>query len=273
MKKIIFLIFILLILLPSFLIFSLVMLIIEEIIIYISCKRYNYFFVKKSVVYILGYLSKIFINCIINKEFNKQDNFKILKKNSYFLISNHISFLDCLIILSLIYKYNINLKFLVKKNIFWQIPILGQILYFLNFPFLLRNKNNKDLLELDNKCSKNNNPQIIIIFPEGSRISHNKIKNSYYKNLLNAKSGGLYFLFNKLKIYNIIDFTIIYYYKISLLNIFLPNKKIITHIKRKNIVLNNEMLKNRKRFNNWLNALWYKKDRYISSMKKNFKHT
>ena len=142
------------------------------------------------------------------------------KDKWHFIIANHQTSID-IVILQHIFRRKIPFpKFVIKKELFW-VPILGPCWWMLDFPFVTRRKqsNNqspsKDFKTLESTCDKlQQTPSSIISFLEGTRFTNKKSKksNSPYKHLLRPKSGSFSLILNHMeqKIDQIIDVTIVY---------------------------------------------------------------
>ena len=159
----------------------------------------------------------------------------------YLVIANHQSWSDIIIILFVLNHRAAPLKFFMKKELAWQLPIIGLACKAIGFPMLSRHskdaikKNpelkNKDKASTIQACqSVKKHPSSLIIFPEGSRFTEKKKakQQSPYQHLLKPKAGGvamtLHGIDDQLK--GIIDITIDYgarQSQISLLN-FLSGK-------------------------------------------------
>jgi 1-acyl-sn-glycerol-3-phosphate acyltransferase len=141
----------------------------------------------------------------------------------YLVISNHQSWADIIIILFLLERKIAPLKFFMKKELAWQLPIIGLACKAIGFPMLSRHtkeaikKNpelkNKDRESMINACaSVKKNPSSLIIFPEGSRLTRLKQakQDSPYPYLLKPKAGGVAMIVNGVKdnLQGILDITI-----------------------------------------------------------------
>jgi len=206
------------------------------------------------------------------------------------LICNHVSSMDFLIILTFLQSININnFNFVLKKEIEY-IPGFGLIMY-ANSDIKLNRDWNLDKINLekqvDNIINNNiNKKQVILIFPEGTRLTTKKLldgqqysmKNNLniFNNLLVPKSKGLWFLINALKnknkLGNIWDITIAIP---NILNKTSKSNGIIEGIKYKNIYLNITLInlleeyKNQDKIKEWLLNLWINKDNYLDNYKEN----
>ena len=121
----------------------------------------------------------------------------------YVLISNHVSWIDILV-LGKVFRGKIPpLKFFMKKALLWQLPIGGLACYAMGYPFMSRHthaeiKKNPSLKGKDVETTKKacrtlrNFPSTLINFSEGTRFTEKKKERqeSPYKNLLKPRAGG-----------------------------------------------------------------------------------
>ena len=208
-----------------------------------------------------------------------------LKPNGWYLvIANHSSWLDILIA-GIFFSFKIPaLKFFLKKELRWGLPISGIACHLAGFPFLdrkqtkrsknkrSREKTPKDIQTAQNTCHKLlENPSTLIIFPEGTRFSCDKqqLQKSPYSRLLKPKSTGIGTIINEMhtKLDGIIDLTLDYTpEKVSVWG-FLCGKLKYINISYRVIPITSELLgeystdrEYRRRLQAWLNEVWAKKD-------------
>lgn len=177
------------------------------------------------------------------------------------------------------------LKFFMKRELLWMLPVAGVACWLMGFPFVSRyskeylkkhpEKAGKDLENTKRACEKfKDQPLTIINYIEGTRFTKAKHQRqaSPYKHLLKPRAGGFAFVLEALEghIDYIINTTIIY-----------PDPK--TNLwqfmcgKTKKIIVCYEVLpvtkdllgdyyhdkKFRIHIQHWLNQLWHEKDRLI----------
>ena len=153
---------------------------------------------------------------------------KLKKKDWYFVLSNHQSWVDILSLQTVLNRKIPMLKFFLKKQLIW-VPFLGFAWWALDFPFMKRYSKKKLLkkphlkgkdVEITRKaCAKfKRTPVAIMNFVEGTRFSplKNKIQNIHLKRLLSPKAGGVIYVLETMGEYlhSIIDVTIVYPEKI-----------------------------------------------------------
>jgi 1-acyl-sn-glycerol-3-phosphate acyltransferase len=210
----------------------------------------------------------------------------------YLLISNHQSWADILI-LQYIFSGKIPpLKFFLKKELLWTLPIASWACWLLDFPFMHRYSKtkltkhpelkNKDIEETKKASIKfKTTPTTVANFIEGTRFSQEKRESqtSSYQYLLRPKAAGMAFSLAVLGdfFHKILNVTIIYPpHQVSLLD-FLSGKikKIIVDIET--IPITKDWLgdyENDRQFRIYfqkkLNELWEEKDLLIKTQLKNF---
>lgn len=209
------------------------------------------------------------------------------KKGWYFLMSNHRSWLDILV-LQISFNGKIPmLKFFMKQELLWTLPIGGLVCYMLDFPFMKRHskeylrkhpeQRDKDMQTTKHKCEKfKDMPTSIMNFLEGTRFTSKKhqSRQSPYKNLLAPKAGGMAFVLEAMggTLKEIIDTTIIYSNPNITIWQFLCGKLDKITVEYEVISIPKEIIGDyshdkefRKQFQQWLNNRWQMKDEKISS--------
>ena len=213
---------------------------------------------------------------------------KMKRNGKYLLISNHLSSADILAIFILSYKRIPFPRFFLKQELLF-IPFFGQALWTLEMPVMKRftkeylkknpQKIGADLNTTKKSCDKlHGKPFTIINFVEGTRFNKKKIIDSYYKNLLMPRVGGIHIVITELgdQLDAILDITICYpgfdspsfgdiiFGKVKKSLIIVDQIKIETDQVLKDIILH----KNKNRTKYWLNNLWVKKDKILSELKR-----
>lgn len=213
-----------------------------------------------------------------------------LRRNGwYFLVSNHRSWLD-IIVLQIAFNGKIPmLKFFMKQELIWTIPIGGLSVYLLDFPFMKRHskeflrkhpeQRDKDMLTTKKKCEKFKHiPTTIMNFVEGTRFTPQKhaVRSSPYENLLPPKAGGMAFVLEAMDgtLKEIVDTTIVYSNpNISLWDFVCGKLKKIT-VSYEVIPVPDEIIGDyyhdkafRRQFQHWLNQRWHIKDTLIEKLK------
>lgn len=213
---------------------------------------------------------------------------KLTKKEWYLVISNHQSWVDILVLQTLLNRKIPMLKFFLKKELIW-VPFLGLAWWALDFPFMKRYskkqlKENprlkgKDLVSTKKACKKfKHTPVSIMNFVEGTRFTphKNKAKNSPFNHLLIPKAGGIAFVMGTMDDYlnKLIDVTIVYPDKIPTFWEYISGKVPHIIVDFQVIPLTNSLTGDyfndpeyKNRFHLWLNELWQKKDEKINALK------
>ncbi len=197
------------------------------------------------------------------------------------IVCNHTSILDFLLVMSYLEEFEIDSYNFVFKNEILYTPGFGFIMY--SCPDIKLNRNweqDKETLgkQLD-KIKSNGKKQVIIIFPEGTRLTETKLKEGQdfsklnnlpvFDNLMVPKSKGLWFILNHLSetgnLGRIWDVTFIlpnYIQKsIKTTDIFTKPIGDVNTIWRE--VSLNSNFSNPDDFKKWLMNLWVTKDSFI----------
>jgi 1-acyl-sn-glycerol-3-phosphate acyltransferase len=213
---------------------------------------------------------------------------KLTKKEWYLIISNHQSWVDILVLQTILNQKIPMLKFFLKKELIW-VPFLGLAWWALDFPFMKRyskkqlranpHLKGKDLEITKKACEKfKHTPVSVMNFVEGTRFTPHKkaFQNNHFNHLLTPKAGGIAFVLSSMGEYlhKIIDVTIVYPDKIPTFWEYISGraKKIIIAFE---VIPLTESLTGdyfndpeyKDRFCIWLNALWQKKDEKIKTLK------
>lgn len=210
-------------------------------------------------------------------------------KNSwYLLISNHISYLDIILILNWYHQHIPAPKFFIKKELFWM-PLIGQAAWALDMPFMQRysrdqikknpNLQKKDIETTRKYCEKyRNTPTTVINFVEGTRFTVEKQqrKGGEFNHLLPPKAGGIAFTLASMgELFdNIVDVTLQYpdnqgHVMMDMLKGKL--KRVVMHVRL--IPLDKDMIGDyfgdpefKRQFQKNLNEFWLEKDHAIVSL-------
>jgi len=179
------------------------------------------------------------------------------------------------------------LKFFIKQELIW-VPLLGIAWWSLDFPFMKRfsaeflkenpSMKGKDIEITRKACEKfKYTPVSVMSFVEGTRFTQLKHTNqsSPYVNLLKPKAGGTGFVFSAMgeQLHCILNVTIKYPDKDLNFWNFVCGRvhRVSMHIEK--LPMKKELIgdydtdiKYQKFFRNWLNELWEKKDKFMSTM-------
>lgn len=206
----------------------------------------------------------------------------------YFLMSNHCSWLDILVLTAVTNRKIPSPKFFMKQELLWSLPIIGIGCWLLDFPFMKRHskeylkkhpeQRHKDIETTRKKCALfKKQPVTIINFLEGTRFTqekHSKLQ-SPYQHLLPPKAGGMAFSLAAMEgvLHDMIDVTLYYHPKGQSLWDTLCGRvdKIFIDIEVLPIPdsLRGDYIQDaafKKQFQQWLNARWQRKDEKIAQM-------
>ena len=205
----------------------------------------------------------------------------------YMAMSNHQSWADIFVLLTVANKKIPLLKFFMKKELWW-IPFVFLANKTLNMPFV--NRHSKKAIEknpsLRTKDYENTlksckrflrAPSTIFSYAEGTRFTSEKHKaqNSKYKNLLQPKIGGMATALSAMpEIDTLINFSVVYKSKKrsawSFLNgemkdvkVFIKSYKIPENLKNRNYGSDHLY---REEFKEWIEEIWDEKDRNIDEL-------
>lgn len=181
------------------------------------------YFIWFQQVYLPPYWADIndwILNFIIPIQWEIHGKGELNNNNWYFLICNHQSWADILVLDKIFNRKIPKIKFFMKQELLWTIPICGLACFVMGYPFIKRHKDRKGLMqdiETTKKISQTfkKNPTTIANFLEGTRFTsekHKLEKNSPYKNLLTPNPIMLPLVTEALSGYinNIINVTIVY---------------------------------------------------------------
>lgn len=212
------------------------------------------------------------------------------KDQWYFVICNHQSWTDILILQQICLGNIPFLRFFIKKQLLW-LPAINLAWLALDFPIMHRHskeqleKNpalrNKDRIATKKACEKYQHmPVTILNFLEGTRFTTAKHQHqhSIYKHLLMPKMGGFSLAINAMdkKITHVLDVTIVYPEGKTTFWDFLCGRvhKIVVKVTEREIppaLLQGNYTEDeqyRNQFKQWINQLWQEKDALITSLLK-----
>lgn len=204
-------------------------------------------------------------------------------RTSWLIVSNHQSWADILILFDAFGGRVPFPRFFLKKALIW-IPLVGFICWALDMPFMQRNSReaiaanpalkDQDLQTTRRFCEKyRREPITVVNYVEGTRFTEAKrrARQSPYRHLLRPKSAGLSFMLNAMgeQFAGMIDLTIVYRpTRRSKLWSFLCGEQSAALVLARALPLPADLLHGdysddaafRERFQEWVNALWMRKD-------------
>lgn len=209
-------------------------------------------------------------------------------KHWYLVISNHLSWADILVIQKIFNRKIPILKFFLKQELLWVLPLGGLACWMLDFPFMKRynkaqlKKNPelklKDIETAKLACNKFKlRPTSVINFLEGTRFTKQKQteRSSPYLHLLRPKSGGIALVTSQLntKIREIIDVTLLYDHPDPNFWNFISGKVPKVTVRYEVLPIPEELYGDyytdsnfRKSLQTWVNQRWKQKDNLITKL-------
>lgn len=212
-----------------------------------------------------------------------------LERNGWYLIiSNHRSWADIIVLLSVFNRKIPFLKFFIKQELLW-FPLLGPIWWALDYPVMKRyskeylrknpQEKGKDLKTTRRACEKfKENPVSVLNFLEGTRFTRTKRdrQNSPYRHLLLPKAGGIAFALSAMgeRFSEILNVTLVYPVrnfrfwhmlsgKLPRIVVRVESTAIPTDALVKDYQMDEEF---QRRFQAWVNQLWQQKDQLIENI-------
>lgn len=238
----------------------------------------------------------LFIFSNMQVKMSGRDLHSLSYHKNYFLISNHVSWLDIIAIQQTLNKKIPFIRFFLKSELFW-IPVLGLAWKVLGFPFLKRYSKEKlqrhpdkmlrDKETIDKACQRLKEiPFSLISFVEGTRFRGN-IKDVIqekvgedssnaaeygYKFLLKPKAGGVHRALQVLGpyVHSVLDITLLYNARgkdrVSFWEALKGKPVVIeVHIQERALPQYKDSEKeNRQITEDWLNPIWEEKDHWLA---------
>ena len=196
----------------------------------------------------------------------------------YLVLANHQTWVDILVMQRIFFRKIPFLKFFLKKELFW-VPVLGFAWWALDYPFLERSSSTlKDIETTKNACEKFRKvPVSIMNFVEGTRFTMEKHseQHSPYSRLLKPKAGGIALVLATMgeQLHSILDVTIAYPEGAKSFWAFLCGEVSEIKVRVESLPIDEEVSGDyfkdrefRKKFRDWLNALWAKKDKTLAAL-------
>jgi len=171
--------------------------------------------IKRLGPYLLAIMHRLYFNFAILSAafirfFNRVDisidiDKPISKRKWYLILSNHVSYLDIIMLIDFCATRIPPPKFFLKKELIWT-PVVGLAAWAMDMPFMRRyskafvekhpHLKGKDIETTKRSCSKYiDTPTTVINFVEGTRFTNEKRlrTNSPFSHLLRPKAGGIAF--------------------------------------------------------------------------------
>lgn len=212
---------------------------------------------------------------------------ELKRKGWYLIIGNHQSWMDIIVLQQVFHRKIPAVKFFMKKQLLWTLPIAGVVCWLLGYPFMNRHskeylkkhpeQKGKDLETTKKACERfKNQPISIMNYLEGTRFTQEKHDRqlSPYEHLLKPRAGGVALVLYAMGdiLHNLIDTTIVYPNNDRSLWNFVCGKikKVSVHYTAIQIPENmigdyyND-IEFRKQFQKELNLIWENKDQLITN--------
>ncbi len=212
----------------------------------------------------------------------------------YLLICNHQSWADILILQHVFNRKIPLLKFFLKRQLLWTLPIASWACYLLGFPIMHRYSKKtmlkhpelkgKDLEATRNACRTFKTiPSTVTNFVEGTRFTEAKrqARKAPYYHLLQPRSAGVAFALAVLseQLRDIIDVTLIYSSNKNSVWDFLCGKIPSVAVRIRVLPITDDLIGDYEQdrefriyFQRWLNRLWSEKDQWIQQYKAGIKN-
>jgi 1-acyl-sn-glycerol-3-phosphate acyltransferase len=208
-------------------------------------------------------------------------------KQSYFVIANHQTWADIIVVQKVLPPKAPLSHYFIKKQLI-QIPIVGWGLRALDFPVMERHSKEKlekhpelrgrDLETTRRSCERFKEIAVSLIsFVEGTRFTPEKHQRTHspYQHLLIPKAGGLSFAMQAMTPYaqKLLDITIVYDNPSPAVWHFFYGKIQKVSVRIEEVPITPDLIGDyqndmefRKRFQTWLNDRWAKKDQLINTL-------
>lgn len=212
------------------------------------------------------------------------------KQGWYLMISNHLSWMDIVVLCS-VFKDSVPMpKFFLKQQLLY-VPFIGMACWALDMPFMRRysreyllrhpHKRGQDLQTTKRSCAKfKHTPTTVVNYVEGTRFTPEKqaASRSPYHHLLAPKSGGIAYTLAAMgdQFEKIIDVTLAYPqndekpFKDALMG---RMRRVVVHVrvlpvdeKVRGDYFNDKPYK--REFQQWLNQQWQAKDERLAEIYK-----
>lgn len=227
----------------------------------------------------------------VNRTHWNLTGFDGLRRDAWYLvIVNHQSWVDIIALQTVFNRRIPLLKFFIKKQLMW-FPVLGIGFWALDMPFMHRHsksylakhpeKKGSDLAVTRAACRKfRYTPTSVISFVEGTRFSEQKKvrRGSPYRNLLPPRAGGVALALSSMgeMFTEILDVTIVYprgvqeFWAMTCGEL----RAVTVHVRRRAVpdwAADGDYAEDReyrRRFHQWLGAIWQDKDDLIDELRR-----
>jgi len=205
----------------------------------------------------------------------------------YLIVSNHISWVDIIVIFRVFHERTAFIRFFLKQRLIW-FPIVGQACWALEFPFMRRysaeylqhhpEKRGRDLQTTRRACQRYRHiPVAMLTFLEGTRFSEEKRadQDSPYRFLLRPRVGAIAFVLASLgdQLDGVFDVTLAYPGGDLTLWQFVCGRVPRITVRARRLEVPAEFFTAditepgpaRDRFKKWIDSIWREKDALLST--------
>jgi len=254
--------------------------------------------VRKVLTVLLAAIANAWISCnsgwmLLTQKmnWNIQRPDGLSRNGWYFVLSNHQSWVDILVLQHTLNRRIPLLKFFLKQELI-RVPIMGAAWWALDFPFMKRyskeylekhpEMKGKDLDTTREACEKfKDMPTSVMNFLEGTRFTQKKHdeQNSPFRHLLKPKAGGMAFALSAMgdQFQSILDVTINYPDGIPTFWDFMQGKMPRCDVIVEEKPIPQELINGdyqtddsyRLHFQQWVQKLWEDKDERLEALKNN----
>lgn len=227
-----------------------------------------------------------FVDLLMRIDWQIRIDAPLSPRGQYLVCCNHQSWNDILVLMKAFGRKAPFFKFFIKQELIW-VPVLGLAWWGLDYPFMKRytpeqiardpSLKGKDLETTRKACERyQGQPVLILNFLEGTRFTPAKHERqqSPYRHLLKPKAGGYAFTLAAMGQLELLDVTIVYPGGAQGFWEFVQGhvRRVVVEVRR--LELPPELAAGsyegdaeyRKRFQDWIAALWAEKDRRIAEL-------
>lgn len=251
--------------------------------------------VRRATDRVLNFIPQLWISVnnfwlmAVNRSQWQVSGLEGLRPDGWYLVtSNHLSWVDILVLQRVLNRRIPMLKFFLKYELIY-VPVLGLAWWALDFPFMRRHseeflRKHPEMREKDRETTRKACEKFALIptsvmnFLEGTRFTKAKHakQQSPYRYLLKPKAGGIALALDALgaKFDSILDVTIVYPQGIPTFMDFMTGRvqRVIVRVRKipvpQALVTGNygEDPEFRKAFSEWVQQLWREKDAQIGQL-------
>jgi 1-acyl-sn-glycerol-3-phosphate acyltransferase len=233
-------------------------------------------------------LNTVYVRWLLRIDWSIRIDADLSPQGQYLVCANHQTWNDIFVLMQAFGRRAPFFKFFIKQELIW-VPVLGLCWWGLDYPFMQRytaeqvardpSLKGRDLATTRKACERyRNQPVLILNFLEGTRFTPAKHarQQSPYRHLLKPKSGGFAFTLAALgaQLDSLLDVTIVYPDGARGFWDFLCGRMRRVIVEVRALKIPAELFAGdyendaafRRRFQDWVAALWADKDRRIGEL-------